>query len=66
MCRIVSRQLLMMMVQERAVPIGQGMLQCPMCKTKKCTSHETMAAHFLRRHGARVDKWIAKRNGQHL
>ena len=49
------------MARKKAVYLPNGLLQCRMCKTKKCTSLDTLAAHYLRRHKHRVDKWADKR-----
>ncbi len=50
-----------LMVRKKSVRLGQGMLQCHVCKTKRCTSEESMATHLLRRHLPRVQKWSEKR-----
>ncbi len=49
----------LLMVRDRAAPAGRGLLQCPMCSSKRCTSHESLAAHCIRHHKSRVERWAA-------
>lgn len=46
-----------LMVQELAEPAGRGLLQCPMCASKRCTRVESLATHCLRHHRAQVAQW---------